>query len=153
MEEVNTINIDKLPSATYGVTAEDMMDGVPKGSLVISDPVVQYLNTLQPGEKPKSIIVARESQSLQAVYPLINNVGEVESLLDGRSQIVLMSKAVAVELEVPWDPDITVQMQSANRTLEQTLGLAKNVPFLFGHITAYLQVHVIERPAYKVLLD
>jgi hypothetical protein len=55
-------------------------------------------------------------------------------------------------LEVTWDPDITVHMQSANRTLEQTLGLAKNVPFLFGHITVYLQVHVIGKPAYKVLL-
>ena len=149
--DVNTINIDKLPSASYVITVEDM-DGVPKGSVVISDPVVQYLSTLQPGEKPKSIIVARESQGLRAVYPLINNVGEVESLLDGGSQIVSMSKAVAVELEITWDPDITVQMQSANRTLEQTLGLAKNVPFLFGHITVYLQVHVIERPAYKVLL-
>ena len=30
VEEVNTINIDKLPSVTYEVTAEDM-DGVPKG--------------------------------------------------------------------------------------------------------------------------
>ena len=76
----------------------------------------------------------------------------MESLLDGGSQIVSMSQAVAVKLEVPWDPDTTVQMQSANRTLEQTLDLVKNVPFLFGHITVYLQVHVIERPAYKVLL-
>jgi hypothetical protein len=63
-----------------------------------------------------------------------------------------MSKSVAVDLEIPWDPDITVQMQSANRSLEQTLGLAKNVPFLFGHITVYLQIHIMERPAYKVLL-
>jgi len=86
------------------------------------------------------------------VYPLINHVGKVESLLDGGSQIVSMLRAVAVELEITWDPDITVQMQSANRTLEQTLGLAKNVPFLFGHITVYLQVHVIDKPAYKVLL-
>lgn len=148
---VNEINIDKLPSANYEVTTEDM-DGVPKGSLVISDPVVQYLSTLQPGEKPKTIIVARESQGLRAVYPMINGVGEVESLLDGGSQIVSMSKAVAVELEISWDPDITVQMQSANRSLEQTLGLAKNVPFLFGPITVYLQVHVIDKPAYKVLL-
>ena len=149
--EVNTISIDKLPSASFEITTEDM-DGVPKGSIVISDPVVQYLSTLQPGEKPKSIIVARESQSLRAVYPLINHVGKVESLLDGGSQIVSMLRAVAVELEITWDPDITVQMQSANRTLEQTLGLAKNVPFLFGHITVYLQVHVIDKPAYKVLL-
>ena len=27
-----------------------------------------------------------------------------------------------------------------------------NVLFLFGHITVYLQVHGLERPAYKVLL-
>ena len=43
-------------------------------------------------------------------------------------------------------------MQSANRSLEQTLGLAKNVPFVFGTITVYLQVHIMEEPAYKILL-
>ena len=63
MVEINSIHIDKLLSATYEIMAEDT-DEVPKGGLVISDPVVQYLSTLQPGEKPKSIIVARESQSL-----------------------------------------------------------------------------------------
>ena len=151
LPEVNTISVDKLPGVTFEVTTEDL-NGIPKGSLIIGDPVLQYLSTLQPGEKPKAIVVAAESQSLRAVYPLINNVGEVESLLDGGSQIVSMAKVVATELEVTWDPDITVQMQSANRTVEETLGLAKNVPFLFGNITVYLQVHVMEKPAYKVLL-
>ena len=145
------IDVASLPEATYEISTEDK-EGVPKGSLIVSDPVLQYFNTMLPGEKPKTVIVASESQSLRSVYPLINGVGEVEALLDGGSQIVSMSKAVAVELEIPWDPDITVQMQSANRSLEQTLGLAKNVPFLFGHITVYLQVHVIGKPAYKVLL-
>ena len=32
------------------------------------------------------------------------------------------------------------------------LGLAKNVPFIFGDITVYLQVHILMDPAYKVLL-
>ena len=145
------IDVNLLPEATYEISTEDK-DGIPKGSLIVNDPVLQYLSTMSPGEKPKTVVVASESQGLRAVYPLINNVGEVESLLDGGSQIVSMSKDVAVELEIPWDPDITVQMQSANRTLEQTLGLAKNVPFLFGHITVYLQVHVMGRPAYRVLL-
>ena len=63
-----------------------------------------------------------------------------------------MAKSVAIMLGIAWDPDITVQMQSANRTLERTLGLAKNVSFLFGKITVYLQVQVIENVAYKVLL-
>src|SRR5277367_3061294 len=145
------INASQLPEATYEISTEER-DGIPKGSLIVSDPVVQYLNTMAPGEKPKTVIVASESQGLRAVYPLINHVGEVESLLDGGSQIVSMAKEVAVDLEIPWDPDITVQMQSANRSLEQTLGLAKNVPFLFGPITVYLQIHIMERPAYKVLL-
>ena len=151
LKSVEMISVEKLPEATYEVLAEDT-DGMSKGSVVVSDPVMQYLNALAPGEKPKSVIVAAESHALRTVYPLINKVGEVESLLDPGSQIVSMSKAVAVTLEVPWDPDITVQMQSANNTLEKTLGLAKNVPFLFGTITVYLQVHVVENAAYKVLL-
>jgi hypothetical protein len=149
MEEV--IQGDKLPAVSYEILAEER-NNVPKGAVVIGDPVLQYLSTLQPGERPKKITVAEESQGLRAVYPLINSVGEVESLLDGGSQIVSMAKDVAVDLKITWDPDITVHMESANRTLKQTLGLAKNVPFLFGHITIYLQVHVMEEPAYKVLL-
>ena len=145
------IDVNSLLEATYKISME-AREGMPKGSLIINDPVLQYLSTMAPGEKPKTVIVVRESQGLRAVYPMINNVGEVESLLDGGSQIVSMAKKVAEDLEIPWDPDITVQMQSANRSLEQTLGLAKNVPFLFKHITVYLQVHVMGSPAYKVLL-
>ena len=150
-KKIESISVDKLPEATYEVLTEDT-NGMAKGSVVVSDPVMQYLNTLAPGEEPKSVIVAAESHALRTVYPLINRVGEAESLLDPGSQIVSMARTVAVKLEVSWDPDITVQMQSANNTLEKTLGLAKNVPFLFGTITVYLQVHVIENAAYKVLL-
>ena len=78
--------------------------------------------------------------------------GTEEALLDGGSQIVSMAKEVAVRLKVPWNPEIVIHMQSANRQLEKTLGLARNVPFLFGDITVYLQVHIINNLAYKVLL-
>ena len=145
------ISAARLPEATYEILAEDT-NGMEKGSVVVSDPVMQYLNTLAPGEQPKSVVVAAESHALRTVYPLINGVGEVESLLDPGSQIVSMSKTVATMLQVTWDPDITVHMESANKSLEKTLGLAKNVPFKFGPITVYLQVHVIEKVAYKVLL-
>ena len=146
-----TISVESLPEAICEILTEDT-NGMAKGSMVVTDPVVQYFNTMAPGEKPKSVVVAAESNALRTVYPLINGVGEVESLLDGGSQIVSMSKHVANKLQIPWDPDITVHMESANRALEQTLGLAKNVPFVFGHITVYLQVHIIEKVAYKVLL-
>ena len=150
-EKLEMISAERLPEATYEILAEDT-NNMAKGSVVVNDPVVQYLNTLAPGEKPKPIVVAAESHALRTVYPLINGVGEVESLLDPGSQIVSMSKAVATMLQVTWDPDITVHMESANKSLEKTLGLAKNVPFRFGPITVYLQVHVIEKVAYKVLL-
>ena len=150
-KKIETIDVECLPEATYEVLAEDT-NGMAKGSVIVSDPVMQYLNTLAPGEEPKMVVVAAESHALRTVYPLINRTGEVESLLDPGSQIVSMSKLVSIKLGVSWDPDITVQMQSANNTLEKTLGLAKNVPFLFGTITAYLQVHVVENAAYSVLL-
>ena len=150
-KDVETIRVERLPEATFEVLVEDR-DGLQKGSIVVSDPVVQYLNTLSPGEMPKTVIVDGESHSLRTLYPLINKAGEVEALLDAGSQIVSMSKTIAVALDVTWDPDITVRMESANKTYENTLGLAKNVPFLFGTITAYLQVHVVENAAYKVLL-
>ena len=125
---------------------------MPKGALVVSDPVVQYLEELAEGEVPKKIVVATESNALRALHPLINGNGTEEALLDGGSQIVSMAKEVAVRLKIPWNPEIVIHMQSANRQLEKTLGLARNVPFLFGEITVYLQVHIISNPAYKVLL-
>ena len=150
-EAVETISAERLPGATYEILEEDAK-GMSKGSVVVSDPVEQYFNALKPGEKRKTVVVAAESQALRSVYPLVNGVGEVESLLDPGSQIVSMSKEVATMLQVPWDPDIVVHMESANKSLEKTLGLAKNVPFVFGPITVYLQVHVIKNAAYRVLL-
>ena len=143
-EDVETMSADRLPEATYEVLAQDT-NGMTKGSVIVHDPVMQYLNALAPGEKPKVVVVAAESHALRTVYPLINGVGNVESLLDPGSQIVSMSREVATALQVTWDPDIVVHMESANKSLEKTLGLAKNVPFVFGPITVYLQVHVIEK--------
>ena len=47
-------------------------------------------------------------------------MGQIESLLDGGSQIIAMDVEVAKKLAISWDPDIKIQMQSANRTIEQT---------------------------------
>jgi hypothetical protein len=150
-DQEELISADKLPEATYEILAEDT-NGMAKGSVIVHDSVTQYFNALKPGEKAKSVVVAAESHGLRTVYPLINGVGEVESLLDPGSQIVSMSREVATALQIIWDPDIIVHMESANKSLERTLGLAKNIPFVFGPITVYLQVHVIEKVAYKVLL-
>jgi len=151
VREESAIQVEDLPIATYCVLQRDC-EGLSKGSIVVGDPVSQYLSGLEEGEEPRKLYVSTESQSLKALYPLINGVSEEEALLDGGSQIVSMSQAIALKLNLSWDPTVVIHMQSANRQVEKTLGLARNVPFLFGEITVYLQVHIIREPAYKVLL-
>ena len=43
-------------------------------------------------------------------------------------------------------------MESASNHLEKTLGLARNVQFSVGGTAAFLQVHILENPPYRVLL-
>lgn len=147
----NLVEIEELPKATYSITSSTK-GNVPAGSVVLDDPVSQYYDSLAPGEIPQTIYVARESQGLRTVYPVINKALEEEAVLDGGSQIVSMAKEVALKNGLAWDPDIVIHMQSANKQVEKTLGLARNVPFVFKDITLYLQVHVVNEPAYRVLL-
>ncbi|EKM77001.1 hypothetical protein AGABI1DRAFT_44026 [Agaricus bisporus var. burnettii JB137-S8] len=89
---------------------------------------------------------------LRVIPAVINGVREEEALLDSGSQIVTMSREAASDCKIPWDPSLAINMQSANGSITRTCGLAKNVPFIFGNITVYLQVHVIEEAPYRVLL-
>ena len=148
---IDLVDVKDLPVVSYTVLCEPSKD-LPKGSIVASDPVLQYLNMLPSNEQPKEIFMVDESFALRTVFPLINNKSCEESILDGGSQIVSMSKATAENLGLTWDPKVLIHMQSANGQFEKSLGLARNVPFKFGTIVVYLQVHVINEPAYKVLL-
>ncbi|KAK0222782.1 hypothetical protein EDD85DRAFT_779172 [Armillaria nabsnona] len=147
----DAIEVSELPPAQ--LTVSQFMAGIiPAGSLIVGDLYLQYLDTLEPGETPRPVVVGGASTSLRAVFPLINGTGHKESIVDGGSQIVSMAEHIALSLGIGWDPDITIHMQSANRSLAKTLGLTKNVPFLFQDVVVYLQVHIIDNPAYKVLL-
>ena len=145
------LKFEELPEPQFRILDEDE-EGMPKGSIVMNDPVTQYLNNLAPEEAARKVIVARESYHLKALHPIINGVATVESLLDGGSQIISMSREAAVRTSVAWDPQRVINMESANKQVEPTLGLAKNVPFNFGDITVYLQIHIMANPAYDVLL-
>ena len=63
-----------------------------------------------------------------------------------------MARSVAQKLEISWNPDISIDMESANRLIEKTLDLAKNIPINYRSIMEYLQIHIMANPAYKVLL-
>ena len=64
-----------------------------------------------------------------------------------------MSEEVCNALVLHYDPTIRLHMMSANGGVDQSLGLAQNVPFVVGDITVYLQVHILRNPAYDILLS
>lgn len=63
-----------------------------------------------------------------------------------------MSVATCNALGIIYDPTQCTALQSANSETEWALGIAKDVPFRFGEVTAILQVHIVDSPAYDVLL-
>ncbi|KXN91871.1 hypothetical protein AN958_11626 [Leucoagaricus sp. SymC.cos] len=90
--------------------------------------------------------------TLRVITALINKVHKEEALLDSGSQIISMSCEATSTCRITWDPELTINMQSANGQITKTCGLAKNVPFNFENVTIYLQVHVMEQAPYRVLL-
>ena len=124
----------------------------PPGVFVIPDPYEAYLRNLQPGQAADSIVVAKESHALRSLHSVIDNKDSIECIIDPGSQVVSMSEEVCHHLGLVYDPSVRIQMQSANKGLDLSLGLAHNVPFQFGDITVYMQVHIIRETAYDVLL-
>ncbi|KAG6852236.1 hypothetical protein C0991_001752 [Blastosporella zonata] len=100
---------------------------------------------------PDGLYVAKESDSIRTIKATLNNTSEVDCIIDSSSEVVAISKAMAVKLGLSWDPCITLKMVSANRQTDATLGLSKNVPVMIGNMTFILQFHVIRNPSYEVL--
>lgn len=124
----------------------------PPGAIVMKDPYEQYLRELPPGEDPVPIRVSLESAAIRAIEGVFLNRTRVSCILDSGSAIISMSEGVCHALGLAYDPSVTLSMQSANGELDQSLGLARNVPVRFGSIVVYLQFHVLRSPAYDVLL-
>ncbi|KAH9037343.1 hypothetical protein EDB84DRAFT_1268747 [Lactarius hengduanensis] len=126
----------------------------PANATIIADPYEAYLKSRLTNEQSAqdTIEVAAESNSLRAIVPTVDGQEKVEAILDPGCQIVAMSEEVCSALALPYDPTIRLNMVSANGGVNQSLGLARNVPFLVGEITLYLQVHILRSPAYDILL-
>src|SRR6202453_2236903 len=121
-------------------------------AIVIPDKYDTYLKSLRPGEKPEVMVAVKESLALRSINLLVNNKDEIGSIIDPSSQIVAMSEEVCHELGLVYNPEVQLHMQSANKSINQSLGLSRNVPCRIGNITLYLQMHVIRDPAYDILL-
>ena len=114
-------------------------------------PLVDHTLRIESILDPNQLIVAKESYALHAIQPLVDHTLRIESILDPGCQIIAMSEEVCHELSLSYDPSIQLNMQSANHTVDQSLSLARNVPFFIGDLTLYMQVHVIWDPAYDIL--
>ena len=147
-----SVEVGELPEADSFFIATEEDVGAELGGMVAGDPVLQYMHFLPPGETPQPLYTATESASLRVVFPTINGGERVECVVDSGSQIVSMALKLAERLGIIWDPDVRIHMQSAGGEMKRSAGLARNVPFLFGDIPVYLQVHIIDQPAYDVLL-
>ena len=113
-----------------------------------------YYHSLKPGEipDPNQLVVAMESSAVKLVYALVDTAQKKECILDPGCQIVAMLESSCFDLGLAFDLIIKLNMQLANRTINQSLRLSRNVPFQIGPITFYLQVHIIQSPTYDVLL-
>ncbi|KAH8795237.1 hypothetical protein DL96DRAFT_1480819 [Flagelloscypha sp. PMI_526] len=138
---VNEFTEDHLPFAE-----DDPLDD----HSVISDPILSWYHAT--GTLPEDLIVGVSSEAIRALRPTIAGRCTVDAVLDPGCSIVCMGDHVARDLALMFDPNITLKMQSANGTIDRSLGLATNVPFSFGNVTLYLQVHVVKDPPFDVLL-
>ncbi len=147
------IRVDDIESIEAFEILTETERGLPKGSVVHRDEVESFQNELSPEERRNLVIVAGTAEGLRCVFPEINGSTEkVETVIDGGSQIVAVDACVAQGVGLKWDPNTVIHMQSANGQLQPTLGLCRNVPFKFGDVTVYLQLHVVAKAPFQVLL-
>jgi hypothetical protein len=151
-----TIEDEDVPYDVMPAFALDRPDAKfpPEGATIVEDPIETYYNSLEPGEQPDldRLTVAKESTAIRSIHALVDTSQKKECTVDPGCQVVAMSEATCHSLSLVYDPRIRLNMESANGTFDWSLGLARNVPFLIGTITLYLQVHVIRSPSYEVLL-
>jgi hypothetical protein len=149
-EERPLIRVEDLPLAMYMIT-NDVTEEIPEGSLVASDPVLQYLMENKDANS-EDLVVARSSEPLKSIFMTVNQMKQEECVLDYGSMIISMAKQIAVHMGLTWDPQFRCNMESSSNHQVLTMGIARNVRFSVGGIDAYLQVHIMENPPYKILL-
>ncbi|KAJ8094311.1 hypothetical protein PM082_006851 [Marasmius tenuissimus] len=149
---------DSVTSCRVGVNAETTSN-----SLVIENPVESFLLQNPHVDVYKTIMndfgdvkvgdrfyIAKDSQSIRAVNAIVGD-RVVHSILDSGCSIVAMSDSACNALHLMFDESFRIPVQSANGDTDWTLGLARNVPFKFGEVTAFLQIHIVPSVEAEVL--
>ena len=140
---------EEAVTETMQLTVDCHGEALETGAMVVPDIYDSLYNSAPPED---GFLVASESHALRTVPMKIDRTEEVDCILDPGSQVICMSGALCHRLNLMYDPKVTLTMQSANGGYDRSLGLVRNVPCTIGPITLYLQIHVIERASYDVLL-
>jgi hypothetical protein len=150
VEEVWVEDIEELVSPS---AMEPLNNRVPPpGAIILEDPVETYMKSCNHGAYVQRMAVAKDSHALRAIHLSFGETDRIAGIIDGGCQIIAMSEAVCLHLALIYDPTVILNMESANGDVDPSLGIARNVPCRVGEITLYLQVHVIRRPAYDILI-
>jgi hypothetical protein len=118
------------------------------GSIVIPDPYETYISLLNQVKSPNPL----ESHGIRSIYMNVNGERNIESVVDPGSSITAMLEDVCHELGLTYNPKIHLPMQLANGSIDETLGLAHNVPCNLSLIILYMQIHIVHNPTYNILL-
>ena len=116
------------------------------------DPISQFLHSFNAYNCHDGLIITKESHALCSIVPIIDSCLSIECILDSGCQIIGMSHTIWMMLKSQLNPKHTVSMQSANGTVDRSLGIIENLVFCFGTIELQLQVHIIKDPTYDILL-
>ncbi|KZV91688.1 hypothetical protein EXIGLDRAFT_615318, partial [Exidia glandulosa HHB12029] len=76
----------------------------------------------------------------------------VEGVIDGGSQMVLISRAFWEAIGKPLDFDKRVSLEAANNTNATTLGLCADLQLNIGGLDFYVQAQVVESAPFSLLL-
>lgn len=138
------------------VNADSAINGQlpPKGASIANNHFDIYYRNLSPGDCPdlKLLVVTLDSSAIRSMHAIIDGTLRVECVIDPGSTIIMMLETQCTELSLAYDPTVILQMQSANGSINPSLGLAHNILFMITKTTLYLQVHIIRNPPYDILL-
>lgn len=97
-------------------------------------------------------MVAKESHALRSIIAKVDNQENVECVVDPGCQIIAMSKAICHDLGIIYDPSVRIRMESVNGGIDESLGIAHNIPLQVSSVTIYIQIYILRSLAYNILL-
>ncbi|KAJ3871006.1 hypothetical protein F5051DRAFT_446789 [Lentinula edodes] len=119
--------------------------------LVTQESLESFFTDFGDAKEGDRLYVAKESHSIRAVNATVGG-RPAHCILDGGCSIVVMSDSACNAFGFVFNPEKWINLQSANGNTDWSLGLAKDVPFCFGDVIAFLQVQVVDSPAYDFIL-